>query len=93
MPQALIKLKETEPLEKLPTPAEIVGARLSMIAAAAAAAASNAASAAASAAVPLAANLSSAAVGMTAAPMQAVSSQLQWAASIGQRSISLYTSL
>lgn len=83
--QAIERLKDAEPLDHMPTPAEIVGARLSMAAAAAGAIANSAASAAASAAAPLAANISSAAVGITAAPMQAVASQLQWAASVGQR--------
>jgi len=48
--QVIEKLKETEPLGKMPTPAEVVGARLALAVSAAASAANAAATAAASAA-------------------------------------------
>lgn len=79
--QAIERLKEKDKLRKMPTPAEIVGARLL-----------SAYDAVFSAAAPLASNIgnnishaTSAAVGMTMAPIQALGSQLQSAASVGQR--------
>ena len=75
--QAIDKLKDKDRLSKMPTPAEVVGARLLA-----------AYDALSSAAAPLASNISnatSAAVGMTKIPLQALASQLQSAAAVGQR--------
>ena len=75
--QAIEKLKEKDWLEKFPTPAEVVGARLQA-----------AYDLLSSAAAPIANNIShatSVAMGVTKAPLQAVVSQLQAAAVVGQR--------